>query len=224
MKRRSKYSKGQIAVILTLVMATLLGACALGIDVGILYFNWVKLQKAADASAVAGASYLTGEPASPAVSTAATAAATNFAEDNGILAAEIVSTTISADGQSMTVNLKRTVPYSFGVLLGLNTGLVSVSATAALSATSAPKGAVPIGLQCTATQMKAAVVTCNCGGNSNLYASCDGTYLPYTCQASGGSCTFGTNGDATAGQAACTSNGGTCTVAGTVMTIAAQSP
>ena len=35
---------------------------ALGADVAVMYFNWVQLQKAADAAAIAGASQLTGQP------------------------------------------------------------------------------------------------------------------------------------------------------------------
>src|SRR6266850_2787145 len=53
-----KFRKGQIAVVMTLVIATLVGVMSLGADVGVMYYNWVQLQKGADAAAVAGASYL----------------------------------------------------------------------------------------------------------------------------------------------------------------------
>jgi len=49
--------KGQIGVVMTLVIATLLGVMALGSDVAVMYYNWMQLQKAADASALAGATY-----------------------------------------------------------------------------------------------------------------------------------------------------------------------
>src|ERR1700737_5357441 len=58
MKPRSGYMKGQIGVVMTFAIATLLGAMALGADVAVMYFNWVQLQKAADAAALAGANYL----------------------------------------------------------------------------------------------------------------------------------------------------------------------
>ncbi len=58
MKPRSGYMKGQMAVVMTFAIATLLGAMALGTDVAVMYFNWVQLQKAADAAALAGANYL----------------------------------------------------------------------------------------------------------------------------------------------------------------------
>jgi Putative Flp pilus-assembly TadE/G-like len=54
-----RHFRGQIAVIMTFAIATLLGAMALGTDVAVMYFNWVQLQKGADAAALAGAFYLT---------------------------------------------------------------------------------------------------------------------------------------------------------------------
>ena len=59
MKRRGHFFKGQMAVVMTFAIATLLGAMALGTDVAVMYFNWVQLQKGADAAALAGAFYLT---------------------------------------------------------------------------------------------------------------------------------------------------------------------
>jgi putative Flp pilus-assembly TadE/G-like protein len=55
--RFPKFRKGQMAVVMTLAIATLLGAMALSTDVGVMYYNWMQLQKAADASALAGATY-----------------------------------------------------------------------------------------------------------------------------------------------------------------------
>ena len=53
-----KFREGQMAVVMTLVIATLVGVMSLCADVGIMYYNWVQLQKGADAAAMAGASYL----------------------------------------------------------------------------------------------------------------------------------------------------------------------
>jgi len=39
---------------MTFAIATLLGAMALGTDVAVMYFNWVQLQKGADAAAIGG--------------------------------------------------------------------------------------------------------------------------------------------------------------------------
>jgi len=112
-----------MAVVFALAAVTLCGVMALGADVGVLYYNWVQLQKAADAAAIAGANYAVKDPAK------ATTTATNYAENNGILASEIVSVVPSAT--QMQVTLSRTVPYSFARALGLTTGLVNASAIAA---------------------------------------------------------------------------------------------
>jgi hypothetical protein len=57
-KRRARsFRKGQIAVVMTLVITTLVGVIALGGDVAVIYYNWMQLQKSADASALAGATY-----------------------------------------------------------------------------------------------------------------------------------------------------------------------
>jgi uncharacterized membrane protein len=61
--------RGQIVVLLAMCLPALLGGMALVADVGVLYFNWQLLQAAADAGAVAGASYLPSSP-SLAISTA----------------------------------------------------------------------------------------------------------------------------------------------------------
>jgi uncharacterized membrane protein len=55
-----RFRKGQMAIVLTLAIATLLGVMALGGDVGVMYYNWMQLQKGADAAALAGANYLNG--------------------------------------------------------------------------------------------------------------------------------------------------------------------
>ncbi|MGH7933562.1 MAG: pilus assembly protein TadG-related protein [Candidatus Binataceae bacterium] len=133
-------SKGQIAVLFTLVAVTMIGAMALGTDIGVFYINWVRLQKAADSAALAGANYLPNDPDT------AKSTAINFAENNGIAASEISEPTLCCDASGVdntqiTVRISRTVPYYFGRLLGLTSGSVAAaSATAAL-----PGGPTTIG-------------------------------------------------------------------------------
>ncbi len=62
MKRQMRYSKGQMAVVMTFALATLLGAMALSTDLAVVYYNWVLLQKDADISAIAGAEYFRQTP------------------------------------------------------------------------------------------------------------------------------------------------------------------
>jgi hypothetical protein len=121
----SRKSKGQTLVIVALMLPALLGALALGTDVAVFYFNWVQLQKAADSAALAGANYLPDNP------TQATSTANQLAQNNGIKASEILSTTVAADDLSISIRLQRTVPYYVARVLGLTNGVVATSATAA---------------------------------------------------------------------------------------------
>ena len=83
MIRRSRLSKGQIAVIMMIFMPVLIGVIGLGADIGVLYYNWVTLQKAADSAALAGASQLTGDPVTTSDSQVVSTG-TQYAKVNGI--------------------------------------------------------------------------------------------------------------------------------------------
>ena len=113
-------------VVFALAVVTLVGVMALGADVGVLYYNWGMLQKAADAAALAGANYLPND-ADKASSTAKT-----YATDNGVLASDTMTATPINSATQMQVTIKRTIPYSFARVLGLTSGLVAVSATASI--------------------------------------------------------------------------------------------
>lgn len=144
------FPSGQIGVILTLVIATLLGAVALGTDVAVLYFNWVQLQKAADAAALAGASELTALP-DPTGTVAANATSTGegYACLNGIndpsntnptlcpnpvnnpnYVDKVAYTAVNASNTQFSIRLTRQVPYYFARVIGLQTGNVAAGATA----------------------------------------------------------------------------------------------
>jgi hypothetical protein len=139
----SRKPRGQVAVILAIALPALIGAIALTTDVAVLYMNWSALQRSADAAVLAGANYLPDDVAD------AKNTATQYVKNNGVLASEIVGTpTISADSLSITVNLSRTVPYIIAKSLGLTTGIVKVSATAALRNLPLARSLVPIGLGC----------------------------------------------------------------------------
>src|SRR5579863_476131 len=135
MKRRFHNRRGQVLVLFTLVIATLLGVMALGSDVGVLYYNSIRLQKAADAAALAGAGYFEGlEDGSAPTPTcvwgiAAQNAACDYVVNNGIAKGYITAINSPAVGvsavpvgaQSVQVQLKRTdIPVFFGSVLGLS--------------------------------------------------------------------------------------------------------
>ena len=162
----SGFSSGQMLVLFTLILPVLLGVMALGADFSIIYFNWTIVQKAADAAALAGASQLTGVTGSASsVQPAVVNYVDGYACLNGIhsgtsalctartapngYADNIVFTNVT-DTQ-VSVGLKRSVPYFFGKMIGLQTASVAAKATAAVKPLgNVPSGLFPVGLQCTA--------------------------------------------------------------------------
>jgi hypothetical protein len=167
----------QTLAIMVIFLPALIGAMGLAADVGNYFFNYIKLQTAADASVLSGAKYLTDQPCA-AISTANTYAACF----NGIVSTEIVSTTTSygahcpapattpvpmacaspvapagcslpaqpASAQpacNLTMQARRRVPFYFGRLVGVDHGTLSVSSTATAAEAGSILGVVPVGLQ-----------------------------------------------------------------------------
>jgi Flp pilus assembly protein TadG len=132
--------RGQILVMLTILIPVLLGVVAMGVDITVFYWTWAEMHAAADAAVLAGSASL---PDSPSL---ASAAAITYAKSNGMIASEIAAPTVAGDKLSISITLTRVVPYYFGRVLGLTNSPVSVSATASLFNTGAASGALPIGL------------------------------------------------------------------------------
>ena len=124
-KGLGRWSSGQVAPLVAGVIVVLVGAIALGTDIAVHYYNWVQLQKAADSGVLAGANSLPDNP------TQAIAIAKQFAQLNGVVAAEITSTSVTPDNLSISMRVQRTVPYYFARVLGLNNGTMAAAATAA---------------------------------------------------------------------------------------------
>jgi Putative Flp pilus-assembly TadE/G-like len=144
--RSKAFRRGQIAVALILVMIPLLALIGLGTDLGLLFFHWGIVQKAADSAVLAGAGYLPNQ-----LSTAQTKA-TSYATQNGLKNSEIISNTVAADHMSITMTTSRTVPYYFLQLVGLSSGTVKPMAKAGIQQnTEGARGLIPVGLPCTAT-------------------------------------------------------------------------
>ncbi len=186
MKPRSGYMKGQIAVVMTFAIATLLGAMALGTDVAVMYFNWVQLQKAADAAALAGAFYLVpfnsanypltsiaagcanaqavNQPSSDNVAQAACTYAVNNNMANDANDLKIYEPALNLPAGAPTPNVevwvnRSNLPYLFGKIIGLDTYNVSAKATAAEEATGEYSGHIfPVLYDCTGS----------CTGTDNL--------------------------------------------------------
>jgi hypothetical protein len=144
--RSKAVTRGQIAVAMLLVMIPLLGMIGLGTDLGLLFFHWGIVQKAADSAVLAGAGYLPNH-----TSTAQTKA-TSYATQNGLKNSEIVSNIVAPDNMSITMTTSRTVPYYFLQLVGVTSGTVKPMAKAGIQQdTEGARGLIPVGLPCTAT-------------------------------------------------------------------------
>jgi len=142
----SRSKKGQMAVVMMMVMLPLLSLIGLGADIGLLFFQWGIAQKAADAAVLAGAGYLPNH-----TSTAKTTAST-YATTNGLKTSEITSNTVAADNMSITMTTSRTVPYYFLQLVGVSSGTVKPMAKAGIQQNSEQaRGLIPIGLPCSSS-------------------------------------------------------------------------
>jgi Flp pilus assembly protein TadG len=175
---------GQVSVVFALAAVTLCAVMALGADVGVLYYNWVQLQKAADAAALAGAQVLGQDPNDPTSTTAtlATTTAQTYATNNGISANDTVTATPQSSNHEMAVAIQRTVPYSFARTLGLTDGYVKVAAVAKIpTAVSTVNGGPNSPISCGGT-------ACTSGGTTVTAGSgTPGSGAPFS-----GSCGSGT--------------------------------
>ena len=154
---------------LAIFLPILLGLAALGIDVGLFYFTMTKMQAAADASVLAGASSLPGAPAQARTVTIA------YAKINGMLASEISTPVVPVNGLSISVVLTRATTLHFARVLGVFTAPITVTAKAALLNTGAASGVLPLGLSYLTTYSIGQVLTVhknatNGSGNWNSLA------------------------------------------------------
>jgi Flp pilus assembly protein TadG len=147
-------------VILTILIPVLLGVVAMAVDISTFDWTWSRMQSAADAAVLAGASNL---PTSP---SRAIATATTYAVTDGMVAAEVSTPVVAADNLSISITLTRSVPYYFGRVLGLTASPVVVNATAALFTTGSVTGSMPIGLSFQTTYAYGQAITLQPGGGT----------------------------------------------------------
>jgi Putative Tad-like Flp pilus-assembly len=172
-------ARGQVLVFVAIAIVALLATLALATDVAIFYFNWAQLRKEVDAAALAGASYL---PANP---TTATSTATTWVGINGKPNDQIIENSIGSLGvnnlpnSSITVSVRRTVPYYFARVVGLVSAPITVTATAGAEPISGALGWLPIAMPCKGP---------SCYNDSSCKKNSDGTGC-YTC---GGQATLNT--------------------------------
>ncbi|MDD4312896.1 MAG: pilus assembly protein TadG-related protein [Eubacteriales bacterium] len=128
-KQWLKHEFGQSALLVAISIATLCGAAALVVDVGMVSVTQGRLQNAADAAALAAARSL------PNVSSARSTAE-QYAELNGVAAGN--TTTISpynGEADKVEVVCTETMQYAFARILGMQSQVISARAVAESSGT-----------------------------------------------------------------------------------------
>jgi hypothetical protein len=142
---RSLREWGQTLALVVIALPAFIGAMGLATDVGNFYYNYYKLQTAADTAVLAGAMCLPTQNNCTATTTANT-----YATANGVKGSDtITGPTVGGGNTTLTIGISRNVPYYFARLVGVNSGTVNVSATAQ----GGPVGSVnsnnllPLGLQ-----------------------------------------------------------------------------
>jgi len=165
--------------ILALALFALLAMAGLGIDVFHIYWNKNRLQAAADAGALGGATYLGNVTfsqndgrctySSPAQNAACTYALVNFATP-----AEIISITTNPTALSVTIQMSRKVAAFFFKLLGYTQFTVYASATAALQPLSSAFNIISVGLSYSTPYAYGQPITMHSGCGSLTSPSCYG--------------------------------------------------
>jgi Flp pilus assembly protein TadG len=123
---RSWRETGQTIALMAIVLPAFIGAAGLAVDVGNFYFNYYKIQTAADATVLSAVQYL---PNTGAAQTAACCGTTSYGVANSLTGTDTVTFPIlTADTIQMSV--RRTVPYYFARLVGVDSGTLNVTATA----------------------------------------------------------------------------------------------
>jgi Flp pilus assembly protein TadG len=140
---KAREERGQGLVVAAFAMVVILGFAAMAIDVGLFLQERRKLQTSADAAALAGAQELPHSPGG------AQQKAEEWAAKNGIDSGELesieTSTTYVTD-DTITVRVKRDVPFAFARVLGFTSETVEADATARVGAPTAMGGLVPFGV------------------------------------------------------------------------------
>lgn len=144
--RRSEDAGGYVAILMSILMLLLFSMSAFAVDVGNWYFTGQRLQKAADAGALAGVPYL---PATPdqAFDIAADNVANNGFRDPAYLDAgeeanAEVTTELAGSPTRLRVTVASTVDNAFGALLGVSQATIVRTAVADYA------GPVPLGSPC----------------------------------------------------------------------------
>lgn len=111
--------RGQILVIAALMLVTLLGFAGLAIDVGWYHLNTMRIQRAADAAALAGVVYLPGDPAGAMGMARAESAKNGYAD--GVSGAIVTAVQDAINDRLLVVTVRGTMQTFFARFFGMTT-------------------------------------------------------------------------------------------------------
>lgn len=162
-KLNLRSESGSTMVIVALSMVALLGFTAMVIDVGRLYSEKGKLQKALDSSVLAGAQELRTSPSS------AVSIAKDTSSKNGYSSTD---SDFTATSTSIQVTKQVNVPMTFAKVIGINNSAVSASAKAIVAPLKKANGIAPIVVEYSLIQNHAPVINCGESNPGDLQGNC----------------------------------------------------
>jgi len=138
--RLFKSEKGNVAVIVSLVLTAILGMSGFVIDMGTAYVEKANLANAIDAALLAGAQEL------PTNKIKAKSIMETYLVENGV-ALEDVEISIAADGLRADINARKNVDFTFSKVLGIDNAEVDEDGGVILGTASSARGGLrPFGV------------------------------------------------------------------------------
>ncbi len=123
--RARERSRGQVAVIFALSIVLFVALCAVVVDVAFYWVTTLKVQRAADAAALAGAVYLPGDRTSAYAEARASATQNDYTGSGAITVTPVQDT---GDPRQLDVTIAASSPAFFARVLGITSYPVTRSA------------------------------------------------------------------------------------------------
>lgn len=128
-------NKGNIAIILSLVITALLGFTAYVVDIGLVYAERAKLSNALDSAALAAVLELPNDDSK------ARAVAIDYLQKNGVDQSN-TTITIGSDHKSIQIDGVKNVKHLFAPIIGINNSNVNAKTKAIIAPTKSVQGGI----------------------------------------------------------------------------------
>lgn len=128
-------NKGNVAIILCLLVTAIFGFTSYVIDIGLVYVEKTKLSNAIDSASLAAILELPNDD------TKARAVAVEYLEKNNVATSDVVIT-IGADHKSIQIDGVKNVNHLFAPIIGINSSQVSATTKAIVAPAKSVKGGI----------------------------------------------------------------------------------